>query len=586
MRLGLLIEFLMLLLAAPSLVWSAQPLSKPADLFDEQRLHTIHIELTPRAWQLMSPRPGERYAAPRKETTRPIEGEPRRAGPAGLSYAYVRCRMEFDGEVMDDVGIRFKGNVSYGVSSGGPRRPFKVDFKRFAEGRHFRGLGELNLNNAAFDPSELREALGFAIFREAGVPAPRTACAQVYLSIPGLYARQYLGLYTLIEEVDKHFLQEHFPSTSGMLCKPEGVRGLPFIGDTFASYERYFNPKSDFPPDDGQRIVALARLINKESDQDFQEEIGNYLAVDEFLRFIAVNTLISNLDSFLSTGHNYYLYINPADHLAYFIPWDLNLAFGGYSWAGDGMEQARLSFLRPFVDRNRLIERLLAIPEHREKYLAIVRELNQRVFTEKWMKHTLENWRPVLEKAHAAAVAGDPTTRPSLGMRFVAPDLDAFLKRRCESIREQLAGKDAGFSAGLNDARYVPSHFVPYVPLAIALHHAADADGDGQVTRQEILGGFERITAAAGLAKGSALDRASALKAIESLMTPQLRKQASPQRLVAFLFRVADREGKGTITGEQVARAFSRLLGNVDRDYDGDMSSREAVETLMHTGLP
>ena len=39
--------------------------------------------------------------------------------------------------------------------------------------------------------------------RAAGVPAPRTAYAEVTLTVPGKFDREYLGLYTVIEQVDK-----------------------------------------------------------------------------------------------------------------------------------------------------------------------------------------------------------------------------------------------------------------------------------------------------------------------------------------------------------------------------------------------
>ena len=52
--------------------------------------------------------------------------------------------------------------------------------------------------------------------------------------------------------------------------------------------------------------------------------------VDEFLRFVASSSAAIDFDSFLSTGHNYFLYVNPADGLVHFIPWALNMTFGGY----------------------------------------------------------------------------------------------------------------------------------------------------------------------------------------------------------------------------------------------------------------
>jgi len=77
------------------------------------------------------------------------------------------------------------------------------------------------------DVTRIREALAFSIFRAAGVPASRTAFAKVYLTVADKHDKTYVGLYTLIEPVDKTFLKDHFKSDKGMLLKPEASRAFP-----------------------------------------------------------------------------------------------------------------------------------------------------------------------------------------------------------------------------------------------------------------------------------------------------------------------------------------------------------------------
>ena len=55
-----------------------------------------------------------------------------------------------------------------------------------------------------------REALACAVFRAAGIPAPRTAYAEVTLTVPGKYDREHLGLYTVVEPVDRAFIRDRF----------------------------------------------------------------------------------------------------------------------------------------------------------------------------------------------------------------------------------------------------------------------------------------------------------------------------------------------------------------------------------------
>jgi hypothetical protein len=47
--------------------------------------------------------------------------------------------------------------------------------------------------------------------------------------------------------------------------------------------------------------------------------------VDQFLRFVAVNAIIANNDSYLRGGHNFYIYLDPKDGKVRFIPWDQDL---------------------------------------------------------------------------------------------------------------------------------------------------------------------------------------------------------------------------------------------------------------------
>ena len=55
-------------------------------------------------------------------------------------------------------------------------------------------------------------AIAFALFRRAGVPAPRTAYAQFTFNVPGLYQDAPGGyVYTLIENVGGRFLKNALP---------------------------------------------------------------------------------------------------------------------------------------------------------------------------------------------------------------------------------------------------------------------------------------------------------------------------------------------------------------------------------------
>ncbi len=83
------------------------------------------------------------------------------------------------------------------------------------------------------------------LFREAGVPAPRTALAEVTLSVPGEHQKAYLGLYTLVEPVDRAFLKDRFGTDTGLLLKPQGLRGLDYLGDDWEKYRGPYRPLAE-----------------------------------------------------------------------------------------------------------------------------------------------------------------------------------------------------------------------------------------------------------------------------------------------------------------------------------------------------
>ena len=105
----------------------------------------------------------------------------------------------------------------------------------------------------------------------------------------------------------------------------------------------------------------------------------------ETLRFIAINALLVNMDSFLGNGHNYYLFVPRKSRPATFIPWDLNEAFGGHPMAGDNRAQCEMSILSPAPPGNRLVNRLLAQSEIALRYRQICETLLTNVFDSRRM---------------------------------------------------------------------------------------------------------------------------------------------------------------------------------------------------------
>jgi spore coat protein CotH len=153
----------------------------------------------------------------------PKEGKPfppPKKGPMKFEFEYVHGQLDIAGTKFKDVGVRFKGNSSYNAAALGLKRPFKIDFNHYLEDQTWQGFKKISLANNMADPSQMRETLAYQLFHEAGVPAPRTAFVQLSLSVAGKYDKEFVGLYTMIECVDKNFLKDRFASSKGLLLKP------------------------------------------------------------------------------------------------------------------------------------------------------------------------------------------------------------------------------------------------------------------------------------------------------------------------------------------------------------------------------
>ena len=432
-----------------------------ADFWTAERVWTFHVTIGEADWNQLQPQRPSRWAGmfggnrgpASRPATEPAEPDapPRNQGRAGKTFnnvelPYVFSKVDFEGQTFDSVGVRFKGNSSYAQARNSPKKPFKLDFNRYLDDGDFPAAGPvtlLNFNNNAMDPSQAREALAYKVFRDAGVPAPRTAYARVYVTVPSVHVRKYLGLYTIVEEVNKEFLKQHFDSTKGLLLKPEGVSGFKYLGDDWSHYHARYDPRSATRKNT-RRFVEFLKLVDKADDEAFRARIDVVLDLDAFARFLAANVVLSNTDSFLASGHNYYLYLDPKTEKLHFIPWDLNLSLGGFMLAGSTEQQTDLSVDAPHAAFNNLARRLLALDDFRASYRGHVERIVAHHFRPDRLNPEIER----IERLTQGAIEEEKKAGDDLGDRAMGPwrpvDLKTFVAGRTRSIEDQLAGKSKG----------------------------------------------------------------------------------------------------------------------------------------------
>lgn len=136
-----------------------------------------------------------------------------------------RVGVYFEGRYYDDVLMRRRGSnrkeavIGVDLSAANwPKHKFKLDFhgRVFKFDENERKVEEINLQSHYQEPGEetyLRENLGFAILRRAGVPASLTKHVQVRVN------NEFYGLFSLIEQVDSTFLRRNYLDPEGALYK-------------------------------------------------------------------------------------------------------------------------------------------------------------------------------------------------------------------------------------------------------------------------------------------------------------------------------------------------------------------------------
>ena len=358
--------------------------------FGPTRLYTAHLTISAEDFERMPP------AAP--------------GGP----YVEVPATLDLDGRSSGAISVRYKGNSTYRYAPSELKRSFKL---RLAS-------GELNLNNNAFDPSQMRETLAYEVFGHAGVTVPRTAYARVLLTVPGRHDRRYLGVYTMVEQVDEKFLAEQWGADVGLLLKPDRLKGLPFLGDDWDRYEEAYGARVAENAE-RKRFIEFVQLLNSAEDDEFARRIGDYVDVDAFLRFLACEAVLVNTDSPLATGRNYWIAMHPVTRKLVWLPWDLNMAFAGFQ-----PSDASLSVHTP-TDKGTfpLADRVLANRDMRARYDAILREIMAANFTRKRLEQRIAS----IERLIGAAAAAE---QPPIVSK--APPLRRFIADRVRAVHRQL----------------------------------------------------------------------------------------------------------------------------------------------------
>ena len=268
---------------------------------------------------------------------------------------YIRADITIDGTLIEDVGLRLKGNSTLqslsgnnlgGGGGGGMTQlsednpeelPWLISFDEYEEGRAYQGMTEIALRPAASGSEvAINEALALELTAESGQVTQDYTFTSVTVNGSEGAAR------IVVDTPDTEWADE---LGSGVLYKARAGGSLDYVGDDPTEYEDSFKQINAEGAYDLQPVMALMKFLNESTDEEFAEELDDYVDTESFAKYLATQEILSNNDAMDGPGNNYYLWYDTTEKQFTVLSWDLNMALsgmmGGGSMAGGtgGMQQ-------------------------------------------------------------------------------------------------------------------------------------------------------------------------------------------------------------------------------------------------------
>ena len=244
---------------------------------------------------------------------------------------------------LDNVGFRLRGSRVQ------PVQGFKLDLQVLdtpgAQGkRRFADLNRVNILSNEGDHAHMLQCVSYKALRDFGIPAPRCNLMKVYLN------DKYYGLLENVEQVNRGFIRRHFGTNagslyggsmsndggtkSGSMCTggfEDSLAKLVYTDDKFSSYSTQYQLTHATAQEAEQNLIPMLKCAATANDADFKTCIADWIDVNEWLKLIAAESVMPELESFVGYYRNYYLYFKAdptSSHQGRFLiwPWDLDTA--------------------------------------------------------------------------------------------------------------------------------------------------------------------------------------------------------------------------------------------------------------------
>ncbi|MBL8618283.1 MAG: CotH kinase family protein [Deltaproteobacteria bacterium] len=274
-----------------------------------------------------------------------LASEPTRDVPGALTV---------DGVRLGRVGVRIKGQI-------GSYRPLeekaalRMNLDLYVDGQRLRGMETFTLNNMVQDPSYVHEVLVYRLLREAGVPAPRTAWAQ--LSVNGVTK----GIYLHVESVDDQFLERWYADPTGDMW--EGEYGTDLTWGSFEWLD--LDELGADGVDDREELARLADILALPPAEEHAAALEALIDVDAWAKAMAAEVVVGHWDGYFYYPNNYRVYHEPTAGLLHLIPWGVDQTL---DWSGD-----------LHAPNGAVARWMLEVPSLRRRYDLALWEMSQRM---------------------------------------------------------------------------------------------------------------------------------------------------------------------------------------------------------------
>jgi len=279
----------------------------------------------------------------------------------------------------------------------------------------------------------LREKVVGDIFRNADLVGPHTAFYTVYVDNGN--GPIYFGLYTLVEEVDDTVIDTQFSDDSGNLYQPDGDAASFALG---TYNEEEYGKENNENGADFSDVESLLSIINDETRTTdattWRSNLETVFDTDIFLKYLAINTVILNWDTYGRMTHNYFICNNPDTGKLGWILWDNNEALQ------EGKQQGALLLNFSGLDSQEwpLIGYLYQDDVYKTKYDTYVQEVIDGVFNVNTMQNTYSVYSALIEQYATTELEGYTFLDNSTDFQTAVNELNLHVSERTTAVDSYL----------------------------------------------------------------------------------------------------------------------------------------------------